>query len=273
MPAWGGAAAGRGTAGGAAPLLEPLRRRPNRAALLFDFDGTLAAIVDDPADARPIAGVPELLRDLADRYHLVGVLSGRPVSFLEPLLPAGAGVTLAGLYGLESVRHGVRREHPQAERWRRIVGDAARHSVQRGPEGMVTETKGLSLTLHYRQHPELADAVRGWAQRQAAETGLVGRPARMSVELHPPLDADKGTALEELASGAEAVCFVGDDVGDLPAYDALDRLATRGVAAVRIAVRSDEGPTELVRRADIVLDGTDAVVSLLRSLLDTPAAS
>jgi trehalose 6-phosphate phosphatase len=133
---------------------------------------------------------------------------------------------------------------------------------------MVVETKGLSLTLHYRQHPELADAVHAWAAQQAVDSGLVMRPARMSVELHPPVEADKGTAVEDLAAGAEAVCYAGDDVGDLPAYDALDRLAGAGVVAVRVAVRSDESPPELVRRADLIIDGPDAVPCLLRSLLD-----
>ena len=92
----------------------------------------------------------------------------------------------------------------------------------------------------------------------------------MSVELHPPIAADKGTALEALAGGFGAVCFVGDDRGDLPAYDALDRMAARGVHALRVAVASDEAPAELLARADLVLDGPPAVVALLRRLAGPP---
>jgi trehalose 6-phosphate phosphatase len=135
---------------------------------------------------------------------------------------------------------------------------------------MVVETKGLSLTLHYRTRPELAGPVQQWASQQAVRSGLVYRPARMSVELHPPIKSDKGTTVEAISEGASAVCFLGDDVGDLPAYDALDRLAARGVHTLRVAVVSDEGPDDLARRADIVLDGPLATVGLLRRLLGDP---
>ncbi|HEY8524856.1 MAG TPA: trehalose-phosphatase [Acidimicrobiales bacterium] len=249
--------------------LSPFLAAPATAAILLDFDGVLAPIVDDPAAARPLEGTAELLSELAARYKVVGVVSGRPVSFLQPLLPPG--LVLSGLYGLEVVDNGTRTDHPQSGAWREVIEDVARCSVDRGPQGMVVETKGLSLTLHYRTHPELAAEVQGWATHQAARSGLVYRPAKMSVELHPPIDADKGTAVEAIAKRASAVCFVGDDVGDLAAYDALDRLAEQGVHTLRVAVRSDETAAELLRRADLVVDGPEAVVDLLRRLAATGA--
>jgi trehalose 6-phosphate phosphatase len=250
--------------------LAPFVERPGSAAILFDFDGTLSPIVDDPLDARPVDGATELLASLAGTYRVVGVLSGRPVSFLVPFMPPG--VVVSGLYGLEVVRDGVRVDHPNSGAWREVVADVAGYSADRGPAGMTVETKGLSLTLHYRKRPELADAVQEWARRQATRSGLVYRPARMSAELHPPIEADKGTAVDALAGECAAVCFIGDDVGDLPAYDGLDRLAARGVDTLRVAVVSDEGPEELVRRADIVVPGPPAVVDLLRSFLRQPRA-
>ena len=89
-----------------ADVLTPFVERPGRAALLLDFDGTLSPIVDVPGDARPLAGAGEVLAALARRFAVVAVVSGRPASFLEPLLPAG--VVISGLYGLETVRDGVR---------------------------------------------------------------------------------------------------------------------------------------------------------------------
>ena len=244
----------------------PFVERPDRSALLFDFDGTLSPIVDDPVQARMVAGAFEALGELATTFQVVGLLSGRPVSFLAPLVPPG--VMISGLYGLEVVRDGVRDDHPNSGAWREVVADVAGCSRHLGPEGMVVETKGLSLTLHYRTRPELAHAVQDWALQQANRSGLVYRNARMSVELHPPIDADKGTAVEAIAAESDAVCFIGDDRGDLPAYDALDRLAGRGVHTLKVAVVSDEGPDELVRRADLVLPGPAAVVEFLQSLLD-----
>jgi trehalose 6-phosphate phosphatase len=230
----------------------------------LDFDGTLSPIVDDPESARPLPGVAEALARLRERYELVGVLSGRTVEFLQEVLPAG--LVLAGLYGLEVVSNGGRRDHPYAGAWREVIDDVAKCSASLGPQGMVVEPKGLSLTLHYRSHPDLADDVNSWAKRQAARSGLVVRPARMSVELHPPIDADKGTALEMIAQELEAVCYIGDDVGDLPAFDALDHLAQTGVHTLKVAVASDESPIALLERADLVVDGPAGVLALLHEL-------
>jgi trehalose 6-phosphate phosphatase len=248
-----------------AELLEPFRALPRRSGVLVDFDGTLSPIVDDPAVARPLAGAADVLRDLARRYRVVAVLSGRPVSFLEPLLPAS--VVLAGLYGLEVSRNGERLDHPFAGAWREVVEDVAAQSRARGPEGMRVESKGLSITLHYREAPEIADEVTAWAAHQAARSGLRVRPARMSVELHPPIDADKGSAVEDLAVKLANLCYVGDDIGDLPAFAALDRLAERGIHTVSVAVRSDEVPTELIAAADVVVNGPRGALNLLRQLL------
>jgi trehalose 6-phosphate phosphatase len=241
-----------------------LLEQPRKSGLLLDYDGTLAPIVDDPGAAIPLDGTAEVLKRLARKFKVVGVLSGRPVTFLEPLLPAS--VILSGLYGLEAVRGGERLDHPFAGAWREVVDDVASSAVARGPKGMRVEAKGLSLTLHYRTHPELADAVMAWAAGQAARSGLRVRAAKMSVELHPPIKADKGTAVEELAARLTAVCFVGDDVGDLPAFDALDRLADKGVDVVRVAVVSAETPSALIDRADHLVRGPAGTLELLESL-------
>jgi len=241
-----------------------LVERPARAAVVTDFDGTLAPIVPDPATAEPIPGAVDVLVELAGRFGLVAVLSGRPVSFLQAHLPPQ--IVLSGLYGLEVVRDGQRSDHPGAGAWREAIADVVRSSADRGPAGMGVESKGLSLTLHYRTRPEIGPEVAAWARQQAARSGLVVRGARMSIELHPPIAADKGTALESLVDDLEAVCFIGDDMGDLPAYDALDRLAARGVQAVRVAVASSEAPPELIERADLVLDGPPEVLAFLRRL-------
>lgn len=242
-----------------------LRAAPDRTGVLADFDGTLSPIVDDPASAVPIDGAVETLDALAKHYRRVAVVSGRPVSFLIPLLPHS--ITISGLYGLEAVKRGHRHDHPLAGSWREVIDDVASVSKAQGPPDMLVEPKGLSLTLHYRAHPEIEDDVRRWAERQAVRSGLVTRPARMSVELHPPIAIDKGTAIRELAVDLDAVCYLGDDVGDLRAFAALDEMAERGVRCVRVAVRSGEAPSALVDRADLVVEGPAGALGFLRHLL------
>jgi trehalose 6-phosphate phosphatase len=245
--------------------IDALRAAPDRTGVLSDFDGTLSPIVDDPATAVPVDGVVDTLSELARLYRRVAVVSGRPVAFLTKLLPRS--ITISGLYGLEGVSRGRRRDHPQAGTWREVIDDVAAVSMDQGPPDMLVEPKGLSITLHYRQHPEIEDDVRLWAERQAARSGLISRPARMSVELHPPIDVNKGTAIRELSAGLAAMCYLGDDVGDLDAFGALDEQAAQGATTVRIAVHSGEAPSALVDRADVVVDGPTGALEFLRRLL------
>jgi len=247
-------------------LLAPLRSEPGASAVLIDFDGTVAPIVDVPDDARPLAGVAEALGRLCDQFALVAVLSGRPVDFLAGWMPAK--VHVSGLYGIESAVGGQRMDDPQAGAWREVVNDVVAVSIGRGPDGMRVESKGLSITLHYRTRPDVAEEVRRWAEVQASRSGLQVRPAKMSVELHPPLAVDKGTTLVELchAASVTAACYVGDDVGDLPAFDGLDRLAEEGIHTVRVAVTGPETPVALTARADLTVDGASGVLAFLESL-------
>jgi trehalose 6-phosphate phosphatase len=244
--------------------LDRFRRHPEDAGIFADFDGTLSDIVKLPADATPVSGATALMIELAAVYAKVGVISGRPVGFLEPFF--GADVVISGLYGLEVIDHGHRIDHPLGGAWREVIDDVAAVSRARGPAGMLVEPKGLSLTLHYRGRPRLEPKVRAWAEQWAARSGLQCRAARMSYELHPPIPADKGTALLQQAEDLGAVCFIGDDGGDLPAFDALDKLRVEGVHTMRVAVHSDEEPSDLIERADMIVDGPAGVVDLLREL-------
>jgi trehalose 6-phosphate phosphatase len=242
------------------------RSAPRVTGVLTDFDGTLSPIVDDPATARPVEGAVDVLAELARRYRRVAVISGRSASFLAPLLPGS--LTISGLYGLEIVTRGRRRDHPLAGSWREVVDDVASHSRAHGPEGMLVEQKGLSLTLHFRARPDIEPEVRRWAERQAERSGLLCRPAKMSFELHPPIKADKGTAVTELVADLQAVCYLGDDLGDLQAFAAIDGLETRGVAGLKVAVAGAEAPAEVLMAADLVVDGPPGALAFLRSLVE-----
>jgi trehalose 6-phosphate phosphatase len=244
--------------------LAPLRADPTHAAICSDFDGTLSLIVEDPAAARLLDDAYDVLDRLAARYARVAVVSGRPAAFVAEFLPPS--VVVSGLYGLEQIHDGTRIEHLSAGAWTATIAAVAAVAESDGPRGMVVEPKGLSLTLHYRGRPGLADEVAAWASAQAGAVGLSMRPARMSVELHPPIDVDKGTAVRDLVGDLSAALFVGDDQGDLPAFAALDELAGEGVAVVKVAVASAEMPPALLDAADVVVDGPAGTLELLRSL-------
>lgn len=260
---------------GAAVSSDPFlafRHRPDAAAVITDFDGTLSPIVEDPDAARPLPGVVDTLHELARRYRVVAVVSGRPVDFLRLHLgvdgtEAGA-LVLSGLYGIERLASGRLLVDPAAEGFRPVVEEVAARAGAAAPAGVVVERKGLSVTLHVRTAPAQARWASSWAADAAAASGLVVHAGRMSFELRPPVVVDKGTVVAGLVEGTEAACFLGDDLGDLPAFSALDEHAVRsGAVTVRVGVRSDEAPAELVRRADVVVDGPAGALDVLRSLL------
>lgn len=231
--------------------------------MLTDFDGTLSPVVDDPGSATGLPGTAEVLRALTARYAAVAVISGRPTSFLLDRL--GPGLRLSGLYGLEEV-DGAGQVIVAAEAlpWVAVVAGVVARAV--AELGEVVEAKGLSLTLHFRASPEREDEVRAWAAAASERSGLLVRGAKASVELHPPVAADKGTVVATICQGLGAACFLGDDMGDLPAFDALDRLALGGVPVVKIGVRTEESPSELLERADLLVEGPEGALALLRML-------
>jgi trehalose 6-phosphate phosphatase len=245
-------------------LLAPVREDPSTAAVICDFDGTLAAIVEDPAAARPAEGAVDALVSLVDDYALVAVVSGRPLSFLRAVLPER--LELVGVYGMEWLRHGKQIDHPETEPWRPVVERATAAALAELPGDVLVEPKGLTLALHYRTAPDRAELVERWVAARAAMDGLVAHPAKMSVELHPPVAVDKGTTVRALAAGRRAVCFIGDDVGDLPAFAVLADLRAAGVAAATVAVRSAEAPRQVLDAADIVVTGPAGAVDVLRRL-------
>ena len=73
---------------------------PGGVVCAFDFDGTLAPIVERPGDARMSVIVEERLTALAKLCDVV-VISGRSITDLRARIPV-PGVLLAGNHGLES---------------------------------------------------------------------------------------------------------------------------------------------------------------------------
>ena len=254
---------------------------PASAVVVCDFDGTLAPVVDDPSSARPLDGATGLLRRLADVFAGVAVVSGRPASFLADRLRPVAGVgsdtpglLLFGLYGMESVRpDGPVALDGRAGPWLPVVVDVAGRLRDGAPAGVLVEAKGAAVTVHWRRAPAAAGWAEAQAAREAARTGLVLHPGRRSLELRPPLAVDKGTVLRGLAAGRRSACFLGDDLGDLPAFTELQRLHDEdGLVTVGVAVIDDETAPEVEAAADLAVDGPSGAVALLEWLADSVGA-
>ncbi len=246
-----------------------LRSDLAHAAILTDFDGTLSAIVADPPLAIPLPGVIDTLTQLACRAPKVAVISGRPISFLARFIPADSEVILSGLYGLETRVDGVLTRPDTAQHWEAIVTETVKVAREELPSSVEIEPKELALTLHYRKDPTLQAAIEQWARHRGTVTGLVMAESRCSIELNPPIDANKGTVVSALLADANLrhACFLGDDRGDIAAFDALEQRRSSTFNVCKIAVRSNETPQALLDKADLIIDGPKAAVTLLTSLL------
>ena len=238
--------------------------------VVLDFDGSLAPIVDDPTTARALPEAVDALRRLVGRVRIVAIVSGRPVEFLRRAVPV-PGAVLLGQYGLE--REGPGTSTLLDPRAVEALGDAdlariAREAHDALPEVRVEEKGGVAVTLHWREHPDAEAAATAWGRAVAERHGLALAPGRMALELRPRVTIDKGTAVRDLVLGppgvardrlqaTRAVVVAGDDLGDLPAFDAAAALVTEGHldAALRIGVRSKEAPAELADRCDLVVAG------------------
>jgi trehalose 6-phosphate phosphatase len=252
---------------GVPPPLRPLVEEASRSALLVDFDGSLAPIVDDPADARALPAAREALERLVPYLGRIAVVSGRPVAFLLDAL-AIDGVVYAGLYGLERFVDGEVVVDPRAVPWLDVMADVAADADAAFPDLLVEHKGRVAVTIHWRTATEAAAGVQAFAAGLARRYDL-GEPlrSRMAVELRPPVPVDKGTVTAELVRDAAVAVFAGDDAGDLLAFDVLTRLAESGEVghAVRIGVRSAEAPPGIFD-ADVLVDGPEGLAELLAAL-------
>jgi trehalose 6-phosphate phosphatase len=255
-------------------LLRPFLTRPKRAGIFLDFDGTLSEIVPNPFDARPVQGAAELLAELARAYAVVAIVSGRGATELLEWL--GPDVEIWGVHGAQRTTNGAVELSPRAQpfeaQMKRVFEAATKRIEELGLHGAIVEDKAVMVTLHYRaaSNPEAAQtALEVLAKELVEKENLTCVPGRASYELRPAIAFTKAAVIEERARGLEAVAFAGDDTVDLPAFDALDALDRAGVATLKIAVRSDEAPPELIDRADIVVDGPQGALNLLEQLTAT----
>ncbi|HSI80142.1 MAG TPA: trehalose-phosphatase [Solirubrobacterales bacterium] len=256
-------------------LLAPLREAPGRSAVLCDIDGTLAPISPLPGDAVVPGRARDALGELAAAYALVGCVSGRRATEARAMVGLD-GLTYVGNHGFEVLGPGERepRAHPDVEAAVGRAGAFVAGLDHRRLEslGLRVEDKGPIQSLHWRGALD-EDAAEREAEELAAAAGdadLEARWGRKVVELRPPAEIDKGSAVARLVedAGVARALFGGDDVTDLDGFRALRELRASGRLehAVCVGVASDEGPAEIADLADLVVAGTEGYVDLLEAL-------
>lgn len=231
----------------------------SRPAVFFDFDGTLSEIVNDPDTAEPAPGASEALQHLAARCP-VAVLSGRDLADVARRVGL-PGIWYAGSHGFElTAPDGTHHQNEEAAAAIPVLEQAAAQLRDKLGDipGVTVEHKRFGVAVHYRNAArdrigDVAAAVRTAGQRDALRV-TTGREV---IELRPDLDWDKGRTLRwvidhlhEAGSGPLVPIYLGDDITDEDAFDAV----------------RDDGIPIVVRHND---DGDRATAA--RYALDSPA--
>jgi trehalose 6-phosphate phosphatase len=240
------------------------------ALVALDFDGTLAPISPHPDDARPVAGVLELLGDVRATGAALAIVTGRSVASLLRIsgFDAVPGIVIYGLHGVERWENGRLRAPatpPGIDELRlslpKIVAAAA-------PDPAIwIEDKDLSLVVHTRLTAEpdrLLDLLRAPVTDAVVAAGLELRPGKEVLEIVIP-GTDKGTAIRELiGAGTAAVLYAGDDVGDLPAIREINAWSGRTGRPKLVVEVSASGTGPLTGLADMTVPDPVSLISFLR---------
>jgi len=252
----------------------------------LDFDGVLAPIVDDPAAAHIHPDAGAVLVALAAQVLAVAVVTGRParqaldLGGLEAvgnaIGDAGKELYLFGQYGNERWSSTNRRvisprpPHGLAT----FIADLPRLLRRAGAEDAHVEEKGLAVAVHTRRL-DAADAafdrLLPALRELAASHDLVVEPGKQVIEvrshgMHKGLVVDK--LVEDLDAGG--FVFIGDDLGDIEAFEAVTALGKQGKATLLVCSASDE-ENALVTLSDVLVPGPDGVLDLLRQLTSDAA--
>lgn len=255
--------------------------RLDRTVIGLDFDGVLAPIVADPAEAHIHPDAADVLLELGARVLAVAVITGRParqalsLGSLEDvangLAESARELYLYGQYGNErwsSTNRRIISPRPPAglSRFERELPRLLRRADAAGAH---IEEKGLAVAVHTRQlddaeaaHERLVPVI----EEAAARHDLVVEPGRSVIEVRAS-GMDKGDVVDKLVADLDPGGFVyaGDDLGDLQAFHAVARLRDAGRDTLLVCSASDE-QSALRSLADVIVEGPDGVMQLLRGL-------
>jgi trehalose 6-phosphate phosphatase len=221
--------------------------------LCLDFDGTLAPIVPDPADARMPGETRAALGQLISLPGAtVAIVSGRAAEDLQTRV--GMNVILAGNHGLEIIDSNTCWRHPAAAGLQPVLHEICGELVARVAKipGALVEDKGLTASLHYRNVasadvPLILEVLNTVVAPH--EDSFFVRNGKKIFEILPKVPWDKGSAvlrilecLRKTCRGEIAVCYIGDDTTDEYAFRQLPDTITVRVGencptAARFGVR------------------------------------
>jgi trehalose 6-phosphate phosphatase len=263
-------------AGGQA--LQAIMNSPSDTLFATDFDGTLAPIVEDPAQASADPRAVAALGRLGQYVGTVVVITGRAARTAVELggfreIAGLSSMIVLGQYGVERW-NAVDDEYvlpPEPPQVSEVAEELPEMLDSLGLAGARIEDKGRAIAVHTRLLPDPEGALvnlEGPLRELAARHGLVLEPGKKVWEIRAP-GMDKGVALRSIVdeTGARQVIFAGDDLGDLSAFRAVRDLSSEGVAGFLVCSASTEEDA-LTELSDVVVDGPPGLAAWLTDLAE-----
>ncbi len=247
----------RTLAGGAEPLL------------LVDYDGTLAGFRVNRFEARPWAGIRELLRLIQNQKKTrMAIITGRPAAEIAPLLQLDQPLEVWGLHGAERLHPDGRRELELAPPATQARLEELKEQLRRDALGGLFEDKANGAVMHWRGHARhtqmlIEGRTRALFEPLAKLEGLALLEFESGLELRA--GRDKGGAVEAILAETRAagqplgpVAYLGDDLTDEAAFRVVNALEvphisvlvrrTRRETAADVWLRPPEELKEFLKR-------------------------
>ncbi|MBE0479605.1 MAG: trehalose-phosphatase [Dehalococcoidia bacterium] len=250
--------------------VESVRRflRSAPLGLFTDIDGTISKIERSSAEAEVTPACRESLAILVQRLALVAAVSGRRVA--DSIRMVGLeGMVYIGNHGYEICCDGRFSRVPGVDGYAAEIRRLLERLSENIPAGVVISDKEVTAAIHYRRCPDperARQAILAALLGPARDAGLRISQGKMVLEIRPPLEVNKGTAVVSLAidRNLRSLVYLGDDVTDVEAFVALHRPGLP-FKALAIGVTDDEeSPPGMAGEVDYTLNGVEDVERLLR---------
>ncbi len=249
-------------------LVEKLLKRAP-FGLITDIDGTISPTAPTPQQAEVTPLCRHYLSILCKQLALVVGISGRPAEEVKEMVGID-GMVYIGNHGMERWTGNHSEYTKDVKGYSKIIKTVLEElSPLLSIEGLTIQDKVVTATIHYRQCPDRESARKAILEAvknspQAGKLRVV--PEKMAIDLLPPVDINKGTAITELLKeyNLQGGIYLGDDITDIDGFRAIhtaDR--DQDFQGLAIAVSNEEVPQEVLVEADFILNGVSDVERLL----------
>jgi len=213
----------------------------------FDFDGTLAPIVNIPEKAKASIIIDGLLRELS-AHESVAVISGRSIADLKKRMDFVPDHLIGnhGLEGLSLRAESANQAQSICNIWKKQLGKAWNLN-----SGVFLEDKTYSLAIHYRNsRNKKSDRLALFKKIEKLDPSPRVVLGKCVFNLIPPGAPHKGVALLELMMRLDLKCalYIGDDDTDEDVFS----LPDARIISVRVGQKSSSQAQYFIKRQNEV---------------------